>query len=135
MKIRVYTDGASRGNPGCGGIGVVVRSDGGNVLEEFCEYVGKCTNNVAEYKGLIAGLKLAKKYSPSSVSLHLDSELVVLQIKGKYRVKDETLKAYHEFARELISGLEDFSINYIPRESNKEADILANRAIDTAKRQ
>lgn len=131
-RLEIYTDGASRGNPGHAGIGVVIFDGGGKVLEKFGEYIGRATNNIAEYKGLIAGLKRAKKYLPCSLSLYLDSELVVKQIKGEYRTKDEALKGYFEFARQLLSEFEKFQIKHIPRENNTTADKLANASIDEA---
>ena len=132
MEIEIYTDGASRGNPGHAGTGIVILDKNGKVLDQFGEYIGKATNNVAEYKGLISALKKAKKYLPCSVSLMLDSELVVRQIKGEYRTKDETLKAYLEFASQLLSEFDRYEVKHIPREKNKAADRLANQAIDRA---
>ena len=132
MELEIFTDGASRGNPGHAGIGIVVFGKNRKVLDKYGEYIGRTTNNVAEYKGLISGLKCAKKYLPCSVSLFLDSELVVKQIRGEYRTKDEALKAYFEFAKQLLSEFERYKISHIPREKNKDADALANMAIDKA---
>ena len=132
MEIEIYTDGASRGNPGHAGTGIVILDKNGKVLDQFGEYIGKATNNVAEYKGLISALKRAKKYLPCSATLMLDSELVVRQIKGEYRAKDETLKAYLEFANQLLSEFDKYEVKHIPREKNKAADRLANQAIDRA---
>jgi len=132
MELKIFTDGASRGNPGHSGIGIVILDKSGNLLEQFGEYIGHATNNIAEYKGLISALKRARKYLPCSVSLFLDSELVVKQLKREYRTKDETLKAYFEFVNQLLEEFEKYQIQYIPREKNKAADKLANQAIDKA---
>ncbi len=132
MELEIYTDGASRGNPGHAGIGIIILDKNGKIIEQSGEYIGQTTNNVAEYKGLVSGLKIAKKYLPCSVTVHLDSELVVRQLQGKYRTKDQTLKAYFEFANQMLSEFEKFEIKYVPREENKAADKLANQAIDNA---
>ena len=132
MELEIYTDGASRGNPGHAGIGIIVQDKNGKVIEQFGEYIGQATNNVAEYKGLISGLKIAKKYLPCSIILHLDSELIVRQLLREYKTKDETLRAYFEFANLMLSEFDRFEIKYIPREKNKAADKLANLAIDKA---
>ncbi|MCX5782020.1 MAG: ribonuclease HI family protein [Elusimicrobia bacterium] len=132
MELEIYTDGASRGNPGHAGIGIIILDKNGKIIEQSGEYIGQTTNNVAEYKGLVSGLKIAKKYLPCSVTVHLDSELVVRQLQGKYRTKDQTLKAYFEFANQMLSEFDKFEIKYVPREKNKAADKLANQAIDKA---
>lgn len=132
MELKIFTDGASRGNPGHSGVGVVILDKSGNMLEQYGEYIGHATNNIAEYKGLISALKKAKKYIPCSVNLFLDSELVVKQLKGEYKTKDETLRAYFEFVNQLLDAFEKYQIQHIPREKNKTADKLANQAIDKA---
>ncbi len=132
MELEIYTDGASRGNPGHAGIGVVIKDKDGKVLESYGEYIGRSTNNIAEYKALISALRTARKFVPCEVRLFLDSELVVRQVLGQYRTKDEALKAYREFVNQLSGEFERFEINYIPREKNKAADKLANKALDEA---
>lgn len=132
MKIRIYTDGAARGNPGHAGIGVVVLNETGEIIEEYCRYLGTATNNVAEYNALIAGLELAKKYAPSSVDFYLDSELVVRQMQGMYKVKNEVLAGYYRAACELAAAFANIGYNHIPREQNRKADNLANVAINKA---
>jgi len=135
MELEIFTDGASRGNPGHAGIGIIILDKTGKLLEQYGEYIGKATNNVAEYKGLISALKKAKKYLPCTISIKLDSELVVRQVNRQYKTKDETLKAYFEFASQLLSEFDGFEIKYIPREQNQAADRLANKAIDAAAEQ
>jgi ribonuclease HI len=132
MKLQIYTDGAARGNPGPAGIGVVICDDRGQVIEEFCKYLGTATNNIAEYNALVAALELAQKRIPCSIDFFLDSELVVQQMRGVYKVKNENLAAYVRSARQLLGRFEQVSFTHIPRERNKQADSLANKAIDAA---
>ena len=125
----VYTDGASRGNPGESGIGVlVIRPDG--TREEIREYIGRGTNNEAEYKALIAALGHLLAEGISEAKIHTDSQLVASQVNGLWKVKDPKLRILHSEARKLASSLASFEIEYIPRENNAEADSLANEAID-----
>lgn len=132
MKIKLYTDGAARGNPGPAGIGVVIYNENNEVIDQHCRFLGTATNNVAEYEALVAGLELAKKYLPCSVQVHMDSELVVRQMLGRYRVKNEQLIVYFNSATKLKSHFEAISFTHIPREKNKLADQLANQALDNA---
>jgi len=131
-KVVVHIDGASRGNPGPAAYGVVVDSADGSRLAAFSGYLGKTTNNVAEYQGLLAALDhvLGKRYS--RVHVRSDSELLTLQMKGVYKVKSPDLKPLYGRALELVARLESFSIEHVPRERNHEADRLANRALDAA---
>jgi ribonuclease HI len=131
MKIRIFTDGAARGNPGPAGIGVVLYGGDGSILEKNCRYLGVATNNVAEYHGLITGLTLAQKHMPCTVEMFLDSELVVRQMKGEYKVKNENLAALHRQAAALAAQFDHVRFTHIPREENSVADGLANVAIDT----
>ena len=125
----VYIDGASRGNPGESGIGVlVIRPDGSR--KEIREYIGRGTNNEAEYKALIAALGHLVTEGTSEVKIHTDSQLVASQMNGLWRVKDPKLRILHSEAKKLASSLPTFEIEYIPREKNTEADGLANEAID-----
>lgn len=130
-KLIMHTDGGARNNPGPAGIGVVIYDNLGNVIEEHKEYIGKATNNVAEYKALIAGLKRIKKYEPDEVEVRLDSELVKKQVTGEYKCKDENMKALLSEVRELVF-FKNIVFKTIPRAQNKEADRLANEAMDEA---
>lgn len=131
-RVVVLTDGASRGNPGPAGAGWVLRSEGGQVLQEGGAFLGKRTNNEAEYEAVIAGLKAAAQLGVRDVVLVSDSELVVRQINGKYRIKNDRLLPIHQAARELIQQFRRFDIRHVPREQNADADRCANRAIDEA---
>ncbi len=129
-RLVIHTDGASRGNPGEAGIGALIEDDTGHVVGRLARYLGRTTNNQAEYAALIDALKEAARQGAKEVSVYADSELVVKQVKGEYRVKNPDLKPMHAEVMRLISGFDGFAIKYIPREKNKEADALANEAID-----
>jgi ribonuclease HI len=129
-KLVLYTDGASRGNPGPAAIGVVIRSEKGQTLGAISEPIGVCTNNQAEYRAVIAGLEKALETGATHIALYSDSELVVRQLGGDYRVKNELLKPLFARVSELRKGLASFEAHYIPREKNREADALANAALD-----
>ena len=125
----VYIDGASRGNPGESGIGVlVIRPDASR--EEIREYIGRGTNNEAEYKALIKALAYLVAEGSATVKIHTDSQLVASQMNGLWKVKDPKLRILHSEAKKLVSSIPTFEIEYIPRERNTEADGLANEAID-----
>lgn len=126
--ICTYSDGASQGNPGPAGAGVVVRA-GRDILERLSEPLGIRTNNQAEYLALILALEAAGRHCPSEVSCFLDSELVVKQINGRYKVRDADLRLLHARALELAGALGHVSFSHIPRERNAEADRLAGQAI------
>ena len=128
-KIEVYVDGAARGNPGEAGIGVVIK-EGKKVLLEVGAYIGRATNNIAEYMALIRGLEEALLLRKKSIKVTSDSELMVKQIKGEYRVKNEGLLPLYLHAKGLIKKLEHFEIFHAHREENKHADELANKGID-----
>jgi ribonuclease HI len=125
-----HSDGGARGNPGPAGYGVVVQDQSGKKVAAFSEYLGHQTNNFAEYQGLIAALEYALQHGPKALKLISDSELLVRQIKGIYKVKNPTLRDLHARAEELIAQLEWFSIGHALREHNQEADRLANEAMD-----
>ncbi len=127
-KIVLYTDGASLGNPGRAGIGVIVSSQGGNVIKEINEFVGFTTNNVAEYMALVYALEEALYLGAKEVSCFLDSELLIKQLKGNYKVKDAKLKLLHYQIKHLESFFEKVKFNHIGRDRNKEADKLAKEA-------
>jgi ribonuclease HI len=129
-----HSDGGARGNPGPAGYGVVVQDESGKKVAHLSEYLGHQTNNFAEYQGLIAALEYALQHGPKALKLISDSELLVRQIKGIYKVKNLTLKDLHGRAKELIAQLEWFSIGHALREHNTEADRLANEAMDKGMR-
>jgi ribonuclease HI len=131
-EINIYTDGAARGNPGPAGIGAIILDKSGNVEKELADYIGEATNNVAEYQAVIAGLEAAKEFSPEVINIFADSQLVIRQLKGEYRVKSERLRPYYEKVQKLLTDFNDYNLQYIPREKNKEADKLANVGIDQA---
>ena len=126
----LWVDGASRGNPGQAGAGIVLDSGGENVLYQG-EYLGKATNNEAEYRALILGMKIAERQGCWELEIHSDSELLVRQMRGEYRVKNPRLQ---ELYFQAVKGLEPFKkvvFTHVPREENREADRLANMAIDS----
>ena len=126
--VTLSIDGAARGNPGPAGYGIAAEADG-ETLEAW-GYIGEQTNNVAEYCALLAALNLARKKGWSRLRVRSDSQLLVRQIEGSYKVKNEGLRPLHGRARALISRLEAFAIEHVPRAQNKAADKLANRAVD-----
>ena len=128
--IVVNVDGASRGNPGESGIGVAIFDKDSNLINEACDYLGVATNNIAEYKALILGIKLSTKYNAKRILFKSDSELMVKQIKGEYRVKNAQLKLLFTEAQSLLKKLPNWKIMHVPREENKEADLLANKGVD-----
>ncbi len=128
--LNIYVDGASRGNPGKAGIGVIVYDDRNKVIRRFKQYLGRTTNNVAEYMALIYALQEGLISRNSSLTIHTDSELVIKQLEGKYRVKDELLKMLFKQVEHLKEGFEEVKIKHIDGKENKEADRLANQAID-----
>jgi ribonuclease HI len=125
-----HSDGGARGNPGPAGYGVVIQDQSGKKVAHLSEYLGHQTNNFAEYQGLIAALEYAVQHGPKALKLISDSELLVRQIKGIYKVKNATLKDLHGRAKELIAQLEWFAIGHALREHNRDADRLANEAMD-----
>lgn len=133
--LHLFTDGGSRGNPGLAAIGCVLEDPSrGTPLEEFGETIGTETNNVAEYRALIAGLKIAQKYQPNRLICHLDSELIVKQMNGEYRVKMITLQPLFDEVRRLAMELPDVIFKHIPRGDNYRADALVNKALDAAQK-
>jgi acyl dehydratase/ribonuclease HI len=124
-------DGAARGNPGPAAYGVVVRRPDGTTHESLGKYIGRATNNVAEYYALIAALDYAVASGIRRLRVYSDSQLIVNQIKGLYKVKHQDLRPLHERAKKQAAGLEAFTIQYVPREQNRDADNLANAALDS----
>ena len=125
-----YVDGGARGNPGPAGYGVVIQDEGGHTVAKLSEYLGRQTNNYAEYSGLLAALNYALEHGLKVLKVVSDSELMVKQIRGEYKVNNPTLKELHQQARKLIVQLEHFEIRHVLREKNREADRLANVAMD-----
>jgi ribonuclease HI len=131
---RIHIDGASRGNPGPAGIGVLVLGPSGEVVERLHRGIGEATNNVAEYRALLLALERALAMGVRDLEVCSDSELLVRQLQGRYRVKHPGLQPLFAKARQDIGGFRHFEIRHVPRELNAEADALANRGIDEAAR-
>jgi len=129
MAIEVYVDGAARGNPGPAGIGVVIK-DGPKLIGEIGAYIGKSTNNIAEYMALVRGLEEVLIRGFRSASFYSDSELLVKQLNGEYKVKHENLVPLHYHVLTLVDRMKDFSIKHVTREKNEHADKMANEGID-----
>lgn len=133
-RLTIYTDGCSKGNPGRAGIGILIYQDNSQKpLAMLSDEIGLTTNNQAEYKALISALKYAVNVGATEVDIRSDSELIVNQIKGSYRVKKAELKPLYEEAKRLSGLIKKFSIRAIPREQNREADALANKALNEQK--
>jgi ribonuclease HI len=132
-ELVIYADGGARGNPGPAAIGAVVldpSTDPPRRLAAVSETIGVATNNVAEYRALIAGLEAARPFAARRARIRLDSQLLVRQLEGAYRVKQPHLRPYFERAKELLAEYEDVDIAHVPREENTEADALVNAALD-----
>ena len=129
--VNIYVDGASRGNPGEAGVGFIIVTTDGKVLKEAGRYLGRTTNNVAEYQALIIALKEAKSLGAEAIKIFADSELMVKQIKGEYKVKSAGLLPLYQEAKALLMEFSRYDIIHINREKNTEADRLANQAIDS----
>lgn len=129
MAVQIFTDGAARGNPGPAGIGVIIRNDA-EILSEISDYIGETTNNQAEYMALIRGLEEALDMGQKNAEVFSDSELLVKQINGEYKIKNKSLVPLFNEARSLISRFNQFKIYHTPREENELADKLANQGID-----
>ena len=133
MKVTVYTDGGSRGNPGVAGSGSVVYDDNGATLSEIAYVVGqKSSNNVAEYHGLLRGLEAARDLGATEVDVYMDSKLVVEQMSGRWKIKHPDMKKLALDARDLASGFSSVTYSWVPRAKNKKADELSNVAMDAA---
>jgi len=129
-KLTVNVDGGARGNPGPAAIGVVVRDAAGEVLEEHGEAIGRATNNVAEYRALLKGIELAAAQGASELDLVGDSELVVRQVEGRYKVKNADMKELHGQVKKALAPFAKWSIRHVRREQNADADRLVNAALD-----
>jgi ribonuclease HI len=128
--VRVYSDGAARGNPGPAGAGAVLIDANGAVIARLGRYLGTKTNNVAEYEGLLLGLKHAQELGYRHVRVRADSQLLIRQLKGEYAVRHAGLKPLHAEALRLLNGFERYALEHVPREENALADEMSNRAID-----
>jgi ribonuclease HI len=126
----VNTDGGARGNPGPAGIGVVIKTETGETLYRYGGYVGETTNNVAEYKALIKALEEAVNLGATELKINMDSELIVRQMTGVYKIKEPTLQGLAREALKLLKSFDRYSFHHVRREFNKEADALVNEAID-----
>jgi ribonuclease HI len=131
-RLVVNVDGGARGNPGPAAIAAVVATPDGEVLEERSERIGEATNNVAEYRAVLLGIERARALGASELELVGDSELIVRQVLGDYRVKDGALRRLHAQVRKALDGFERWSIRHVRREENEAADALVNEALDAA---
>jgi ribonuclease HI len=129
MKLIINTDGLSKGNPGTAAIGATIKDERGKTLATISKRIGITTNNVAEYKAVIAALQQAKKMGGTQVEIRADSELVIRQLNGRYKIKSAGLKPLYIEATQLLMKFETVSLKHIPRELNAEADQLANDAV------
>jgi ribonuclease HI len=129
QKVFLYVDGSCSGNPGEGGAGVVIKDEQGGIVSRIKRYLGSVTNNIAEYQALIAGLQEAQRLGMKEVEVYLDSELVVNQVNGVYRVRDAKLKTLEGEVRRRLGHFAHWVVRYIPREENREADRLAREAV------
>jgi ribonuclease HI len=128
--IVAYIDGGARGNPGPAGYGVRIEDERGELIDEFHGFLGSSTNNVAEYNGLLAALRYASRHGHRVVRIKSDSQLLVKQMKGEYRVKHPGLQPLYQQARNLASTLDRVAYEHVRREENEDADRLANLAMD-----
>lgn len=128
-RLTIYTDGASLGNPGPAAIGAVIKDGQGRVITRLSRRIGRATNNQAEYLAIITALEEASRLGAEAVDMKSDSELVVKQLKGRYRVKKATLRPLYQKVVQLIGSLEGFTITHVPRTQNREADKLAHLAL------
>jgi ribonuclease HI len=132
VKATLFADGGSRGNPGPAASGAVLFADDGTVLAEIGEYLGVATNNVAEWKALVSGLQRARELGIDDITIRMDSELVVRQITGVYRVKHADLIPLHAKAKSLLRSFKTVDIRHVPRKENAAADAVVNQCLDAA---
>jgi ribonuclease HI len=129
-RVRVFSDGAARGNPGPAGAGAIVLDEQGHVLAKLGRFLGKQTNNVAEYEGLLLGLRKARALGVREVEVRADSQLLIRQLEGSYAVKNEVLRRLHAEALALLRAFDKYELVHVPREENALADEMSNRAIN-----
>ncbi|MBU4276039.1 MAG: ribonuclease HI family protein [Proteobacteria bacterium] len=130
LSLILHSDGGSRGNPGPAGAGAVLYDEQGQEVAALSRYLGRTTNNEAEYQALLMGLNEAKRLGAARLTVKMDSELIVRQLEGKYRVKAPGLKPMYDEAKRLLQGFASVTIQHVRREFNKRADELANQAMD-----
>ena len=130
-RLVVHVDGGARGNPGPAAIAAVLAEPDGGVVDEHAETIGRATNNVAEYRALLLGIERARALGARELELVGDSELIVRQVRGEYKVKDAALRELHVKVRAALEGLDRWTIRNVPREENANADRLVNEALDT----
>jgi ribonuclease HI len=133
MRLTIHIDGGARGNPGPAAAGVSICDEDGTALFEGGFFLGRATNNVAEYTGLLKAVEIAKSIGGVEVDVHSDSELLVRQINGEYRVKNETLKDYFDQAMKGLRAFKKWRVSHVRREANRRADELANLAMDAGR--
>jgi ribonuclease HI len=129
-RLTVNVDGGARGNPGPAALGVVVRDEHGDVVAERGETIGRATNNVAEYRALLLGIETAKELRATELELVGDSELIVRQVEGRYKVKDATMKELHAEVKRELGDFDSWTIRHVKRAQNADADKLVNAALD-----
>jgi ribonuclease HI len=130
VRLTVHVDGGARGNPGPAAIAAVVSDESGMVIHEAAETIGRATNNVAEYRALLLGIERAKELGATELELVGDSELIVKQVRGEYRVKDAGLRPLHSAAQKALGDFAEWRIRHVKRAQNAEADALVNQALD-----
>jgi len=130
MKLKIYTDGGARNNPGPAAIGVVIKNEKNQILKKISKYLGVTTNNQAEYYAVIGALKVALGFKAEVINIYLDSQLVVEQLNRKFRIKDKDLAPLFVQVWNLTLKFKKITFNYIPREQNKEADLLVNQCLN-----
>ena len=130
MRVTVHVDGGARGNPGPAAAAAVISSPDGEVLDEAAVTLGRATNNVAEYRGLLLGLERARELGATEVDVINDSELIAHQVNGRYKVKHPDMRPLHAAAMESLAGFERWTVKPVPRAQNAEADALVNQALD-----
>lgn len=128
-KLKIYTDGGAENNPGPAAFGVVFQDEKGNTIFEHSESIGKATNNVAEYKGILYGLRNAKRYHPEEITLYSDSKLIIRQLQGKYKIENKKLQPLFLKCWNRILDFENLKLQHIPSEQNKEADQLVKKEL------
>jgi ribonuclease HI len=128
-KLIIHTDGVSRGNPGRAAIGAIIRDESGGFVASISQSIGRATNNQAEYRAIIVALEEALPMDCDEIELNSDSELVVKQVRGQYRVRKEALRPLYQRVKQLQASLKGFKIKHVPRQQNREADKLANAAL------
>jgi ribonuclease HI len=133
VKVVVHVDGGARGNPGPAAAAAVVSAPGGEVLDEATELLGETTNNVAEYRALLLGLRRARELGAGEVDVVNDSELIARQVTGEYKVKHEAMRPLHAEALAALGEFDRWSIRTVPRADNAGADALVNQALDSAR--